>query len=265
VTETDASYWQHLSERYRGAQRWDPALAEHARQVNLELIRRWAPTLKVQRVLKTDAFAEATCPARAYSWHVHENAQLVNIDIAPGLSLKGRLNATGLGYDNVVYAAADVRFIPFADGSFDLILSDSTLDHFHTTDDIHLALTELARVLRPGGTLVITLDNPKNLTEPLFRLWIRLGKPPFFIGRTLSQEQLVQSLENLGLHVTDTTTMFHYPRFFTKAVLRLMRGVAGSRCDSLARRMLQALDKLGQFETRYLTGLFVAARAVKPS
>jgi len=265
VTESDASYWQHLSERYRGAQHWDPALAEHARQVSLELIRCWAPTIETPWVLKTDSFAEATCPARAYSWYIHENAQLVNIDIAPGISLKGRLNAASLGYDNVVYAAADVRFIPFADGSFDLILSDSTLDHFHATDDIHVALRELARVLKPGGTLIITLDNPKNLTDPLFQLWIRRGKPPFFIGKTLSQEQLVQSLESLGLQVTDTTAMFHYPRFFTKAILRLMRRVAGNGCDNQARRMLQALNKLGEFETRYLTGLFVAARAVKPS
>ena len=217
------------------------------------------------RILKTDAFAEAACPARAFAWDVHEGAQLVTIDIAPGLSLRGRQNAASLGHEKAAYATADVRFIPFADGSFDLVLSDSTLDHFHATDDIHVALRELARVLKPGGTLIVTLDNPKNLTDPLFQLWIRRGKPPFFIGKTLSQEQLVQSLESLGLQVTDTTAMFHYPRFFTKAILRLMRRVAGNGCDNQARRMLQALNKLGQFETRYLTGLFVAARAVKPS
>jgi len=263
--ETDASYWQHIAERYRGGQHMDPALAEHTRQVNLELVRRWAPMLANPRILKTDAFAEAACPARAFAWDVHEGAQLVTIDIAPGFSPRGKQNAVSKGHRGTSYAVADVRYIPFTDDSFDLVLSDSTLDHFHTADEIRVALRELARVLKPGGILIIALDNPQNVTDPLFQLWLRRGKPPFFIGETLSRKQLVQSLENLGLQATDTTAMFHYPRFFTKAVLRLMRRMAPGRCDDWARRMLQALNGLERCRTRYLTGLYVAARAVKPS
>ena len=69
--------------------------------------------------------------------------------------------------------AADVRVLPFPAGTFDGVLSTSTLDHFEAIDDLHRALGELRRVLRPAGRLVLTLDNPAN---PLIRL--RNALPP---------------------------------------------------------------------------------------
>ncbi|MEY4938634.1 MAG: hypothetical protein RIQ93_369 [Verrucomicrobiota bacterium] len=55
-------------------------------------------------------------------------------------------------------AAADVfydgRTLPFADASFDGALCSQVLEHVFTPDDF---LREIARVLRPGGTLVLTV------------------------------------------------------------------------------------------------------------
>ena len=48
------------------------------------------------------------------------------------------------------------REIPFADGHFDKIFSVSVLEHIPHDGDIR-ALREMLRVLKPGGTLVITL------------------------------------------------------------------------------------------------------------
>jgi hypothetical protein len=58
--------------------------------------------------------------------------------------------------------------------------------------------------------------------------------------------------------------MLHYPRLVTKRFLRLMRRVTPGRSDMLARKLLNALNALERCGTRNLTGLFVAARAVKP-
>ena len=57
---------------------------------------------------------------------------------------------------------ADVRSLPFAEASFGVVFSGSTLDHFESAADIQRSLGELYRVLRPGGTLILTLDNPAN-------------------------------------------------------------------------------------------------------
>jgi SAM-dependent methyltransferase len=52
--------------------------------------------------------------------------------------------------------------LPFADGEFDLVLLAETLEHVR---DVQLLLSEVRRVLRPGGTLALTTP----ATGPLMR------------------------------------------------------------------------------------------------
>jgi SAM-dependent methyltransferase len=50
-----------------------------------------------------------------------------------------------------------MRALPFADGSFDVVLAaDNALPHLLTSDDVLAALREMRRVLRPGGRLIIS-------------------------------------------------------------------------------------------------------------
>jgi len=74
---------------------------------------------------------------------------------------------------------ADVRQLDFGDNSIELIISNSTLDHFQQAEDIDRSLAELARVLVPGGLLLVTMDNPLN---PVIALRNRL--PKSLLGRT---------------------------------------------------------------------------------
>ena len=53
-------------------------------------------------------------------------------------------------------AAADARRLPFADGAFDRIIAAEVLEHI---SDDGAALAELARVLRPGGVLAVTVPS----------------------------------------------------------------------------------------------------------
>jgi SAM-dependent methyltransferase len=48
----------------------------------------------------------------------------------------------------------DGALLPFADGAFDRIIASEVLEHI---DDDRAALDELARVLRPGGTIAVTV------------------------------------------------------------------------------------------------------------
>ncbi len=51
---------------------------------------------------------------------------------------------------------ADAQSLPFADASFDKVLCTGVLMH---VDDDRAALSELVRVLRPGGTLLCSINN----------------------------------------------------------------------------------------------------------
>ncbi|MFC8723574.1 class I SAM-dependent methyltransferase [Kitasatospora sp. NPDC057198] len=64
---------------------------------------------------------------------------------------------------------ADAQALPFADDSADAVLALHMLYH---VGDIEAAVEELARVLRPGGVLVVSTNSDTDKRE-LDRLWVR--------------------------------------------------------------------------------------------
>jgi N-methyltransferase StaMA len=61
------------------------------------------------------------------------------------------------------FREADACALPFEDGSFDLAVSMSTFDHLPTARARRKAVEEAARVVRPGGHVVVTVPNWWNL------------------------------------------------------------------------------------------------------
>ncbi|MFD7093859.1 class I SAM-dependent methyltransferase [Streptomyces xanthophaeus] len=52
---------------------------------------------------------------------------------------------------------ADMRALPFEDAAFDAVVcADNALPHLLTAEDVHTALAETLRVLRPGGLLLLS-------------------------------------------------------------------------------------------------------------
>ena len=121
----------------------------------------------------------------SYVWRAGQERRLQMILAAAGERARGRVLddgcglglylqrlaseaevACGLEYDadrarqagarGLRVARAAAEHLPFADGSFDLILSHEVLEH--VTDDRH-ALQEIARVLRAGGRAVVFVPN----------------------------------------------------------------------------------------------------------
>jgi arsenite methyltransferase len=57
--------------------------------------------------------------------------------------------------DRIAIETADMRALPFADASFDVVLSQAAVHNLSHADDRARALGEIARVLRPGGQLLL--------------------------------------------------------------------------------------------------------------
>jgi GTP-dependent phosphoenolpyruvate carboxykinase len=128
-----------------------------------------------------------------------------------------------------------------------------------------VSLSELKRVLKTGGTLIITMDNKQNITEPLFRLWLRLGLHPFFIGKTYSMKELINSLTGLGFQFIDSTTIVHNPRYITRVGIALLRYIPGIPHDKWISKCLAWFDSLEQKKCSLLTAQFIAVKATKPA
>lgn len=105
-------------------------------------------------------------------------ARVVGADFALGMMRVGKRRAPyGRRVD---WAGADALRLPFADSSFDAVVSGYLM---RNVADISLALGEQRRVLKPAGRIVIldTSPPPENLLKPLIMLHLKYGIP--LIGR----------------------------------------------------------------------------------
>lgn len=234
----------------------NPLWRRYSDALNQRLLEGWMGAERFTRALKTDAYDEAF--GRGVYWLLAERAAAVTLTDCSLFALREARVRQG--------AVCDVRALPFAGGSFDLIFSGSTLDHFPDADDILAALRELARVLRAGGRLILTLDNPVNplvrLRNALPQVWLRrLGLTPYPVGVTLGPAALSRALQQAGLEPGRCGVMGHCPRL--PAVL-LCRVVGGGRLSQRLLGALLAFERLANWPGRYLTGYYIAVEAWKP-
>jgi SAM-dependent methyltransferase len=235
----------------------------HSDAVNIALLERWLPSHSVKRLLKTDLFDEAF--GNGLSQHLALTAQhVVGIDISELALHADRCRRNGLQV-----ARADVRRLPFSSGTFDVIVSNSTLDHFQTSHEIVVGLRELRRVLRSGGQLLLTLDNLANPIIAMrnalpFRLVNWLGLVPYYVGATYGPRGLRRIVQEVGFEVRAVEAVMHCPRVLVVALARLFEERLGPATQKRLLRGLMAFERLARWPTRFLTGHFIAVKAIKP-
>jgi len=226
--------------------------------LNTRLCEAWLPREPVGRLLKTDLFDEATSAGLAPLIARHAR-QTVGVDVSARILEAAR-------HAPLARVGADVRRLPFADASFDCVLSNSTLDHFATLEELARALRELARVLRPGGELLLTLDNTANPVVALRNALPsapleRLGLIPYRMGASCGPARLRGLVLAAGLEPLELGTTMHCPRALAVALARLLDGAGSVRSRAVFFTCLQAWERLGRWPTRFLTGYFLTLRA----
>jgi ubiquinone/menaquinone biosynthesis C-methylase UbiE len=83
--------------------------------------------------------------------HYPPGVRLTGLDFSPAMLDRARARAAELGLD-VTWREGDAQALPFADASFDTVVC--TLGLCGVPDE-RVALAEMHRVLRPGGTLLL--------------------------------------------------------------------------------------------------------------
>ena len=102
---------------------------------------------------------------------------------------------------------SDALRLPFADASFDRVMSICAIEHF---DDGEQALDEMARVLAPGGELVMSADS-LTLAEHWPNLY-RAHCERYHVKGTYSHQELTALLAARGLAVTQYRYQFRSRR-----------------------------------------------------
>ena len=124
----------------------------------------------------------------------------------------------------------DALELPFADASFDRVMSICAIEHF---DDGARALDEMARVLAPGGELVMSAD-ALTLAEQWPRLY-RAHCERYHVKRTYSHGELAALLGQRGLRCDRASVPVQEPvgaadvpgPFRLRGQVRVQRGGAG--------------------------------------
>jgi len=255
-------YWNRVAGNFAKQQHYlDSFLSAMKRQAYLDLLEQWDGLPTTGRVLKTDLFEEATGPGMFLDALADRGADVYGIDLSAEMvnQASKRLNR-----NDVTLVAGDARALPFPAHCFDLIISPSTLDHFIDPTDLGVSLREIVRVLKPGGRLIITLDNRQNITDFLLRVAKTFRLIPFFLGRSYTIRELSDELEQAGLTVRDTSAILHNPRLFAVATVAVARRIPFRFVTTMVRSTLTSMQRFGKTRWRFRTGSFIAALAVLP-
>lgn len=234
----------------------------HSDAVNKALVARWQPVGQMDTLLKTDLFDEAVSDGLSpLLTSLAKRVFYIDASFEVHQGAKGR-------HPGLQTIRADVRQLPFANGTFDSIVSNSTLDHFKTLDDIVTSLRELYRVLRPGGQGILTLD---NLANPIILLrngipfcllyWMKIV--PYYMGVTLGPYRLQRFLREVGFKILDVDTIMHCPRVLAVAMARWMEKHASPKTQKAFLRFLMVFEHFSRLPTRFFTGHFIAIKVTK--
>jgi SAM-dependent methyltransferase len=150
----------------------------------------------------------------------------------------------------------DATKLPFADGSFDRVITSEVLEHIQADT---AAITELARVLKPGGTFAATV--PTWLPEKINWMLSDEYHAPIAVGghvRIYTATELKAKLRSAGLAITGShhAHALHSPYWWLKCAV-------GVRRDD--HRLVNAYRRLLEWEiTRQPLGMKVVERAASP-
>lgn len=122
------------------------------------------------------------------------SAHTMGVDLSRGMLARARRRLE----PGVPLVQAEAGALPFAAGAFAVVVSNSSL---HFWPDRRGALREIARVLRPGGRLVITDWSGDFAALRLFGVW--LGATGRGTQRPLCPAELRTLLQETGFGVAD--------------------------------------------------------------
>lgn len=152
----------------------------------------------------------------------------------------GHVGPTDAGVGTVVLETTngDARRLPFADGAFDRVIASEVMEHI---DDDDTAMAELTRVLRPGGTIAVTV--PSLFPEKVCWSLSEDYHAPKAAGghvRIYHRQQIVAMLRAAGMVPTGHHRVhaLHSPYWWLRCLVGPNQPIADSRLVTLYHRLL---------------------------
>ncbi|HSW35168.1 MAG TPA: class I SAM-dependent methyltransferase [Candidatus Limnocylindrales bacterium] len=173
-----------------------------------------------------DLILDAGCGVGRHSWDlVKSNHRVFSIDLdaealATNYKFLKYLDALGEIRGTYCILQSNVQALPFADATFDRVICSEVLEH---VDDYFEATAELVRVLKPGGTIGVSV--PTWITEVFYWKLDKNYSHPGGHIRIFRAYQVRELLEAFGLTILGSNRRhsLHSPYWFLRCLFGLDR------------------------------------------
>jgi SAM-dependent methyltransferase len=137
----------------------------------------------------------------------HDAGQVVGLDLTPEMLKRASKRCTDAGHANATFVLGNSKLLPFPTSSFDAVVTRSAIHHF---DDPATVLAEVARILRPGGHLIVSdAISSENADESALHNALETLRDPSHI-RMLPRSVLLGEIETAGFELeTEAQSVAH--------------------------------------------------------
>lgn len=231
ITETDNSGFYSEDSGAYDKQRWESPGGRFTNSAQQDIVNALTGAWRSRDVLEVGpGTARFTIPMAAKS------NRITVVDIAPGMLDVARRNIENAGHGDAVkaYVEGSIYALPFDDNTFDHAISLNVFNHLERVGD---AIRQLARVTRPGGTL---LFNYANVNSYYYLTARKINRTSTAVGqavysRWITNASVTRMIAEAGLVLEQRVGHVHVPRAMEK--LNLLPAV----------NLLDALSRTGCF------------------
>jgi demethylmenaquinone methyltransferase/2-methoxy-6-polyprenyl-1,4-benzoquinol methylase len=147
------------------------------RTMTVGLDRRWRRLTAAAVVRSGDAVLDACCGTGDLAIAcARAGGRVTGLDFSPAMLERARRKAPELEW-----IEGDLLSLPFADASFDVATVGFGV---RNVEQLDRAISELRRILRPGGRLaILEITRPRGVLAPFYRVWFDTVVP--LVGKLL--------------------------------------------------------------------------------
>lgn len=174
-----------------------PALADPWTMTHKPAVDRWLATLPAGRMCEMGSGL-----GQWTRYYASLGREAVGLDVVTEAVARASAAAEQLGLSAAHFVVGDARSMPFETSSFIGLSSFGVIEHFWD-DDLRKMLGESYRVLRPGGSMLLSTPNiwaAHTLTRPILQM---AGKWHLGLERSFSPKRLARYARESGFRIVE--------------------------------------------------------------
>jgi len=244
-----SNFWDKMSTAIKSKRGYlSKNIAGIKKQDYLNAVRRWGSYNKGVMV-KTDCFEEYLLTDSFLPECARNYNEIIACDISYPVISSAKKN---LDNDNCEWLCADAADLPIKHGSCDLVVSPGTCSYLKTPLS---GLKEAYRILKPEGTLIISILNKENVGFFPAKF---LNLHPISSGKGYTREDFARLLSDSGFEAVESDFILVVPPLLNNLLLLLERSklIFNNQLEELTGKVCRQLSRSNKFK-RYFSWLII--------